>query len=152
MQGFNFTITANDCQKFEIERQNSSRWHCLCFSYFEKTKNNRWVFCQKVECHKFWFYGCYLFTFKYDFFFQSNTSNAGGKGKKKKEIDPTLLKARVMRETRNIPNLIAKLETFMGNLQKLASKGGLISENFSLCLKSPKGMPNHAPKHLHLDN
>ena len=66
-------------------------------------------------------------------FFQSNTSNAGGKGKKKKEIDPTLLKARVMRETRNIPNLIAKLETFMGNLQKLASKGGLISENFSHC-------------------
>jgi hypothetical protein len=42
-----------------------------------------------------------------------------------------------MRETRNIPNLIAKLETFMGNLQKLASKGGLISEFFSLCLKSP---------------
>ena len=71
-------------------------------------------------------------------FFQSNTSNAGGKGKKKKEIDPTLLKARVMRETRNIPNLIAKLETFMGNLQKLASKGGLISENFTLCHKSPK--------------
>ena len=71
-------------------------------------------------------------------FFQSNTSNAGGKGKKKKEIDPTLLKARVMRETRNIPNLIAKLETFMGNLQKLASKGGLISEKFSLRLKSPK--------------
>ena len=27
-----------------------------------------------------------------------------------------------MRETRNIPNLIAKLEIFMGNLQKLASK------------------------------
>merc|ERR1719270_1579357 len=52
----------------------------------------------------------------------STTSNAGGKGKKKKEIDPTLLKARVMRETRNIPNLIAKLEIFMGNLQKLASK------------------------------
>merc|ERR1739838_374323 len=53
----------------------------------------------------------------------SNTSsNAGGKGKKKKEIDPTLLQARVLRETRNIPNLIAKLETFMGNLQKLASK------------------------------
>merc|ERR1712083_878639 len=52
----------------------------------------------------------------------SNTANAGGRGKKKKEIDPTLLKARVMRETRNIPNLIAKLETFMGDLQKLASK------------------------------
>ena len=67
----------------------------------------------------------------FPFFFQSNTSsNAGGKGKKKKEIDPTLLQARVLRETRNIPNLIAKLETFMGNLQKLASKGGLISEFF----------------------
>ena len=69
------------------------------------------------------------------FLFQSNTSNAGGKGKKKKEIDPTLLKARVLRETRNIPNLIAKLETFMGNLQKLASKGQLISKCSFWCLQ-----------------
>jgi len=54
---------------------------------------------------------------------ENNTANAGGgKGKKKKEIDPNLLQARVMRQTRNIPNLVAKLETFMGDLQKLASK------------------------------
>ena len=56
------------------------------------------------------------------FFFQNNTATAGGKGKKKKEIDPNLLQARVIRQTRNIPNLVAKLETFMGDLQKLASK------------------------------
>ena len=76
------------------------------------------------------------------FFFQSNTSNAGGKGKKKKEIDPTLLKARVMRETRNIPNLIAKLETFMGNLQKLASKGQFISKCSFSVFKFPKKSMN----------
>ena len=75
-------------------------------------------------------------------FFQSNTSNAGGKGKKKKEIDPTLLKARVMRETRNIPNLIAKLETFMGNLQKLASKGQFISKCSFSVFKFPKKSMN----------
>ena len=83
------------------------------------------------------------------FFFQSNTSNAGGKGKKKKEIDPTLLKARVMRETRNIPNLIAKLETFMGNLQKLASKGQLISKYSFSVFKFPKKSTIFFQRYLH---
>ena len=116
----------------------------MWFSYFENTQKSISGFFAKILILRL------LFIYFYDFFFQSNTSNAGGKGKKKKEIDPTLLKARVMRETRNIPNLIAKLETFMGNLQKLASKGGLISEHFSLCLISPKMDVNHASKHCHL--
>lgn len=53
-------------------------------------------------------------------YFQANTSNAVGK--KGKNIDPSLVRARVIRETKNIPNLVAKMETLMGDLQKLSSK------------------------------
>jgi hypothetical protein len=39
-----------------------------------------------------------------------------------------------------------KLLSFQGRGQ---GKGGLISESFSLWLKSPKKVPNYSPEHLH---
>ena len=53
---------------------------------------------------------------------KNTTTQNTAKGKKNKDVDAKVVKARVIRETKNIPNLIFRIEAFEKDLIKLSSR------------------------------